>query len=40
MFLIKLLFSQQSIILAVKLVQILLSLREVVIFSFNKTDKD
>ena len=32
-FLIKLLFSQQSVVLAVKLIQILLSLREVIIFS-------
>ena len=31
-FLVRLLFSQRSIILAVKLVQILLSLREVIIF--------
>jgi len=40
MFLARLLFSQQSVILAVKPVQILLSLKEVIIFSFNEIDKN
>ena len=39
-FLARLLFSQRSVVLAVKLVQILSSLREVVIFSFDETDKN